>query len=115
MENLREHLRPTAGRNLTLDEVSQTYDAYCTQWHDGTRTPWNADYLIKALGICLGDQIIALRPAARWCHASQLEQSTIAVRLDQQRRTVFPVDAVTRRWQAARIGWMTEWVTNLVD
>ncbi len=114
MENVREHLRPTGGDPLTLEQISVTFNSYSFQWHTGGPHPWDPGYLITALGVCLGDHIIALATHARWQRAKLADESSVAVRLDDSRQTVFPIAAVSRRWYSGERSWMRAWVHSLL-
>ena len=118
MEELRVHLR-SPEVDLTCDrDLSQLFDTYCRTWHaraDGER--WDPNYVITALGIALGDVLVARgggQPGgARWMVAAGQPSTTVAVRNDLLRRTVFPVDAVARRWISAESRWVTAFVSSM--
>lgn len=117
MEELRIHLRAPDVDITTTADLSRLFDTYCTAWHqraDGER--WNPDYVITALGVALGDVLVTRGRehcgGARWMVAAgQTGATTVAVRNDPFRRTIFPVDAVARRWITAE----TDWVAGFVE
>ena len=115
MEELRIHLRAPDVDLTTITDLSRLFDTYCAAWHqraDGER--WNPDYVITALGVALGDVLVehgrAQCGGARWMVADGHDSTTVAVRNDLLRRTLFPVDAVARRWISAETGWIAAFV-----
>ena len=115
MEELRIHLRAPDVDITSVDDLSRLFDTYCLAWHrcaDGQR--WDPNYLITALGVALGDVLVELGRrqcgGARWMVAAGQPSTTVAVRNDLFRRTIFPVDAVARRWISAETQWIAAFV-----
>ncbi|MBI9116021.1 DUF3806 domain-containing protein [Sanguibacter suaedae] len=111
MEELRVHLRAPGVDLTSVAAVSDLFDEYCAAWHaapEGER--WNPNYVITALGVALGDTLLARSPGAHWQVAVDARITTVAVRNDLCHSTVFPVDAVARRWISCELGWMDRFV-----
>lgn len=111
LEELRVHLRAPEVDLTSVPDLSRLFDSYCLTWHQraaGER--WDPNYVITAIGVALGDVLVARSRGqacgARWMVAAGQATTTVAVRNDQFRRTVFPVDAVARRWISAETGWI---------
>ena len=118
MEELRIHLRAPEVDITCVQDLSQLFDTYCQTWHgrgDGER--WDPNYVITALGVALGDVLVAQgggQPGgARWMVAAGQLSTTVAVRNDLFRRTVFPVDAVARRWISAENRWVAAFISSM--
>ncbi|PFG35215.1 DUF3806 domain-containing protein [Sanguibacter antarcticus] len=111
MEELRLHLRSPGTDVTSLESVSTLFDTYCQSWHDAPEgARWNPNHVITALGICLGDILVAQSPGSHWMLAVDPRITSVAVRNDLYRGTIFPVDAVARRWIACELGWMSAFI-----
>ncbi|MEP7763877.1 DUF3806 domain-containing protein [Sanguibacter sp. 25GB23B1] len=111
MEELRLHLRAPSTDITDLACISGLFDEYCRSWHDAPEGErWNPNHVITALGICLGDILVAQSPGSHWMLAVDTRITTVAVRNDLYRGTIFPVDAVARRWIACELGWMESFI-----
>ena len=115
MEELRIHLRAPDVDITSIADLCRLFDTYCEAWHqrpDGER--WNPDYVITALGVALGDVLVQRGSTpcggTRWMVTRGHDSTTVAVRNDTLRRTIFPVDAVARRWISAETGWIAAFV-----
>ena len=116
MEELRIHLRAPDVDVTSVCDLSGLFDTYCRTWHQrpaGER--WDPNYVITALGVALGDVLVARgcgQPGdPRWMVAAGQQTTTVAVRTDRFRRTVFPVDAVARRWITSETGWVAGFIS----
>lgn len=113
MEELRQHLRAPGADLRSVGYLSSLFDAYCRAWHRAPASDrWDPDYLVSALGVCLGDVLVRQCSSSRWQVVADEPRTTVAVRNDLFRRTFFPVDAVARRWLTAELGWMPGFVTS---
>ena len=115
LEELRVHLRAPEVDITSVEDLSRLFDTYCLTWHQrvvGER--WDPNYVITALGVALGDVLVERGReqcgGARWMVAAGQPSTTVAVRNDLFRRTIFPVDAVARRWISAESGWIAAFV-----
>lgn len=114
MEELRVHLRSPEVDVASVQDLSRLFDTYCLAWHgtaEGER--WDPNYVITALGVTLGDVLVSQSGGARWMVAAGQSSTTVAVRNDLFRGTIFPVDAVARRWITAETGWMAVFIDSM--
>ena len=117
MEELRVHLRAPEVDITSVRDLSRLFDTYCQAWHERAAADrWNPNYIITALGVALGDVLVARgcgQPGgARWMVSVGQPSMTVAVRSDLFRRTIFPVDAVARRWITAERQWIAAFVDS---
>lgn len=115
MEEFRIHLRAPGVDLTSVGDLSRLFDTYCAAWHQRTAAErWDPNYVITALGVALGDALVARGCATsewlRWAVAEGQPTTTVAVRNDAVGRTIFPVDAVARRWISAEGQWMAGFV-----
>jgi len=112
--DVRDHLRPAGAVPLDAGTLSTCYDHYNEQWCTApAEHRWDPRYLISAIGVALGDLLIERVGAARWQRVDDPRARIVAVRLEERRATVFPVDAVGRRWWAEERGWIEEWAEGM--
>ncbi|SDB96521.1 protein of unknown function [Sanguibacter gelidistatuariae] len=114
MEELRNHLRSPEVDVTSVHELSHLFDTYCLAWHAAIESDrWDPNYVITALGVALGDVLVAQSGGSRWMVTAGQSSTTVAVRNDLFRGTIFPVDAVARRWITAETRWMAPFIESM--
>lgn len=114
MEELRMHLRAPGVDITSVADLSALFDEYCLAWHRSVESQrWDPNYVITALGVTLGDVLVAQSGGTRWMVAAEQSSTTIALRNNLFRGTIFPVDAVARRWISAETRWMAGFVETM--
>lgn len=114
MEELRVHLRSPEVDVTSVHDISRLFDTYCLAWHAaGESERWDPNYVITALGVTLGDVLVVRTGGTRWMVAAGQSTQTVAIRNDLFRGTIFPVDAVARRWITGETGWMAPFVDSM--
>jgi len=115
LDDLRDHLRPKGSDPLDAQALSACFDHYLDRW-SAVPLPqrWDPRYLVSAIGVALGDLIVHHLEAARWQRVDDERAKVVAVRLEDRRVTVFPIDAVARRWHAEQRSWIVEWSEQMV-
>ncbi|WP_084618042.1 DUF3806 domain-containing protein [Jonesia quinghaiensis] len=114
LQEMRHHLRNPGSPLLTVDQLSQMYDKYCTAWHTHSRrNKWDHTYVTNALGVTLGDLLVEQGEESSWMVSQNGESTTFAVRDNRHCATFFPIDAVTRRWLKGHLGWVPTFLLNV--
>lgn len=115
MADLRDHLRPAGSTPLTVSRIARVFDHYNADWSANEPSArWNPGYLISSIGVALGDALVAAHEGAHWLRVVAENPPVIAVRIDELRKTVFPIDAVARRWHAGQRGWVADWFAEVL-
>ncbi|WP_258724138.1 DUF3806 domain-containing protein [Cellulomonas sp. NS3] len=104
-----------AGASATDPQaIGRRYDDALDAWSTGggSGDPTGA---IDAVGVALGDAVCARVPGARWAVAVDEHGREPAVVLPPPlSATIFPRDAVAKRWYAGERGWVAEFADWLV-
>lgn len=113
LQDLRYHLRTLDEAALTIEQLSTAYNEYCSAWHEQPEAArWDESFTVASIGIAIGDILCESSGHCQWV-ASDTETGTVfGVRDTEQCSTFFPIDAVTRRWNARQLDWIPGFVRN---
>lgn len=116
---LDELRRSLTGGGAALDPVAlgRLYDGALDTWLAAPPADrFDANGVINAVGVGLGDAICERVPGARWAGVAEAGTTELAIVLPPPvGPTVFPPNAVGQRWAAGERDWISgfvEWVTG---
>lgn len=113
LQEMRYHLRTPQQPALTVPELSKTYNDYCTAWNASPKDGrWDQSFAVTSIGIAIGDHLVETSVDCHWMVSESNGTLVFGVRDDAKRATYFPIDAVNRRWFAAKLDWIPGFIRN---
>jgi hypothetical protein len=103
----RELVAGLCGGSVTADALGALYDRVLVTWAAspaGDRA--DAEQLVRAFGIALGDLVVALSPGTAWVSSTDDAGTELALTHPGVDVLVYPVGVVSRRWSAGETGWL---------
>lgn len=116
MQEMRYHLRTPQQPALSVADLSKTYNEYCTAWNSAPKAArWDQSFAVTSIGIAIGDHLVESSVDCHWMVSESNGSLVFGVRDDAKRATYFPIDAVNRRWFAAKLDWIPGFIRNARD
>jgi len=99
------------------EEVGELYDGLFDAWHSAPQSEQgDPNAVINALGVAVGDAVVARVPGARWAAVSDEHGTELAiVASSAEAPTMFPTAAVAKRWVERERGWVAEYIGWISD
>jgi hypothetical protein len=115
LQEMRYHLRTPSEQPLTVEQLNKTYNDYCSAWTSVPRKErWDQCFAVTSIGIAIGDIIAESSVDCQWMVSDTDKGVIFGVRDSARKATYFPVDAVNRRWIAAKLDWIPGFIRNAV-
>lgn len=110
-------LDQAAQQGIDIDDVSSiggAYDAYVERMVDtAPEDREDPTPFCTMVGMAMGEHLVRRTPL-EWRVVTDHEGTDLAVATPAEDAILFPVDPVASAWEVAEVGWMDEWVANLL-
>lgn len=108
LERLRQHLRSSGARVDDVHALGALVDATARRW---AVAPDATEALLVALGVGVGDLVLAASTGARWVIRTGSGTPTPALLDAAGLHAVVPLDDLRKRWTNGDTGWLPRYVT----
>lgn len=116
LQEMRYHLRTPNEPALEVEQLSKTYNEYCTAWiGNPAHDRWDKTFAVTSIGIAIGDILVETCLNCNWMVSDTEQGPVFGVRNETARATYFPIDAVNRRWVAGKLDWIPGFIKNALS
>ncbi|WP_029290865.1 DUF3806 domain-containing protein [Cellulomonas sp. HZM] len=109
LDRMRAFLRGSGADVTDASSLSALLDQTRARWASA-RTAELPEAMLAALGVGLGDLVLALAPGARWVLRTAGPRPAPALLGADDAAAVVPLDDVRSRWEAGAVAWVVDYV-----
>ncbi|MBB2924662.1 DUF3806 domain-containing protein [Cellulomonas cellasea] len=103
----RELVAGLCGGSVTPEALGSLYDRVLVTWAASpAEDRADAEQLVRAFGIALGDLVVVLSPGTVWASSTDESGTELALTHPGVDVLVYPLGVVARRWSAGETGWL---------
>lgn len=110
----RELVAGLCGGSVTPEALGALYDRVLVTWASSpAEDRTDAEQLVRAFGIALGDLVVERSPGTAWVSSTDDEGTELALTHPGVEVLVYPIGVVGRRWSAGETGWLAGYADEI--